>query len=787
MIQVKAHDQSTIMIKRLQKSQSSGFIQLDNLNLAVFPTEAINIQEMRFDTQKWWDIVPITKADLSNNKITEVPEEINTLSELTYFRMQNNHLQKLPESLFLINTLKSVDVVNNQLQSIPMSFIRCSSLVEANFRQNRIETLPVHYGGLWNLEILDLSANNIRAFQFAEGDLPRLKKLDLSQNQIDRLEVNFASLKDLEYLNLSKNKISKVSPGAFENMQNIKYLDLKENKLVSFEEFPNSSKLDTLILAFNQLRSLQNIQNSQQLTVLDLKSNKLEYLDPNVSMLKELKTLDISNNDLKDVPNEIGFMNKLVRISLEGNPLKSIRSSIRSAGTEAMKKYLRERTDTTQSTSETVQEFTKVKTGDVWDQYIKDFLQNGRDLIVNGQKLTMIHDKFCALNLNLLDLSNNQIQEINPNLARLNKLQKLRLNSNQISFIDGRILSQLEHLEELELRNNKLTSLLDDVFPSMGVYVLQELKYLDLSQNKLAKVPNFTPSLQKLRTLVLAYNVLQNVDVLFKGELSSLETLDLSNNKLDNIGDEICILTKLQHLNCENNNIANFPVTLGQMPQLKNLMIYGNPIKNIRRDIVSKGAKHILEYLQSRVPVSSEPVSNKIQEEVPKQSMPQQQFDSGRQQHYENEFQQYSKQMMNQRQQQGQQQYYGNDPRQMMNQNHQGQQQYYGQDPRRMMSQQQGSNSNDRMIIENTPPQFENRPYQPERYAEESKSGYEQQQNLSQGGEIKNEIKALDATIAQLENELQENFTLSTGQIMKKKKEINALRSRKNILVQQLR
>jgi len=737
MIQTKVQDPASVIIKRLQKCQSTGYIQLDNLELGIFPKEIPNIAELRFDSQKWWDIVPITKIDLSNNKIKEIPEDIVNLNEVVSFRMLNNALEFLPESLFLITTLKSVDLSNNQIKQLPPTFIRCSSLVEVNMRHNKLEILPTHFGGLWNLEVLDLSENNIKTFRLSEGDFPKLKRLDLSKNQIQTLDAGLGSLTELEYLNLSKNKIYELPQNVFRSMRNLKLIDLKENKLERFEEFPQDSKLDSLLLSFNQLKIVRGLQNVPYLTVLDLKNNKLERLDPSLSSLKELKTLDVSNNDLTDIPSEVGFMTKLVRISLEGNPLKSIRSSVRSAGTEALKKYLRERVDTSQATTEIVQDFSKINPIDVYDQFIKDFLVSGRELTVQKQNIPIIPDKFCSLNLTVLDLSNNNITEINPNISKLYGLQKLRLNSNKLTGINWRILAQLENLEELELKNNKLR----DEPELMGQSkFLQELKHLDFSQNKFERIPKFITTLSKLRVLVFAYNLLTTIDDLFVPELGKLETLDVSNNKIERIDDSIIVLEKLQQLNCENNNISNFPTILSQMKSLKSLLIYGNPIKNIRREVVSKGSKHILDFLLSKHPIQYGTTMEIEQRKEPPMS-------TRMEEEYSNEKHSFKPIEVN---------------------------------PLKVNPQQTFQNP----LHQNIPMKYQPENYQAGSRYEESKVSYEQKG--PEQSDIRNEIKALEASISQLENELQENFTLSTAQIMKKKKEINILRSRKNVLTQQL-
>lgn len=105
------------------------------------------------------------------------------------------------------------------------------------------------------------------------------------------------------------------------------------------------------------------------MTAFVFNNNKLKQLSRNILLCKNLTTLDLGNNDLGDIPryknyclyniiipttimiiiiiiyflSEIGCLNKLVRILLEGNPLKCIRSSIKMAGAEQLKQYLKSR------------------------------------------------------------------------------------------------------------------------------------------------------------------------------------------------------------------------------------------------------------------------------------------------------------------------------------------------------------------------------------------------------------------------------------------------------------
>ena len=100
-----------------------------------------------------------------------------------------------------------------------------------------------------------------------------------------------------------------------------------------------------LNLAFNVIETIGNLERAPNLTVLDLHNNKLDEFPLSAIDLKQLKTLKVSNNNLSDKNPRISMMPNLVRINIEGNPLKCIKSTMRNAGAEQLKKYLRMRLD----------------------------------------------------------------------------------------------------------------------------------------------------------------------------------------------------------------------------------------------------------------------------------------------------------------------------------------------------------------------------------------------------------------------------------------------------------
>lgn len=153
----------------------------------------------------------------------------------------------------------------------------------------------------------------------------------------------FSGLTTLSDLNISKNKLAGVQEDAFANLTNLVMLDLHQNQFKLFDSVPKSKKLDTLNLAYNFIEDIQNLENAPNLTVLDLHNNKLTEFPTSTLDLKNLKTLKVSNNNLSDINPRVSLLPNLVRMNIEGNPLKCIKSTMRSAGAEQLKKYLKMR------------------------------------------------------------------------------------------------------------------------------------------------------------------------------------------------------------------------------------------------------------------------------------------------------------------------------------------------------------------------------------------------------------------------------------------------------------
>jgi len=143
-----------------------------------------------------------------------------------------------------------------------------------------------------------------------------------------------------------------------------------------------------------------------------------------------------------------------------------------------------------------------------------------------------------------LDLVNNQLTALPPELFQLTALTELHLSFNQLTALPPEI-AQLTALTELHLANNQLTALP----PEIGK--LKELRELYLYQNQLIALP---PEI---------------------GQLTGATTLDLVNNQL-----------------------TALPPEIGQLTALTRLDLDGNPLKKEFATAYKQGVPVLLNYLR---------------------------------------------------------------------------------------------------------------------------------------------------------------------------------------------
>ena len=159
----------------------------------------------------------------------------------------------------------------------------------------------------------------------------------------------------------------------------------------------------------------------------------------------------------------------------------------------------------------------------------------------------------------ILDVSSNLIETIRKDdLSAFPNLRQLSATDNDLIEIHQDVFTKAPTLQHLDLENNELT----EVAP-----LPEGLLHLNLARNRLSIIPAAIANLNKLISVNLSLNSI-DANTPFSLLSESLESVDLSNNKLDSIPIKIIqqSLNSLLYLYLGGNQIAVL-----QPSQLQNL------------------------------------------------------------------------------------------------------------------------------------------------------------------------------------------------------------------------
>lgn len=270
-----------------------------------------------------------------------------------------------------------------------------------------------------------------------------------------------------------------------------------------------------------------------------------------------------------------------------------------------------------------------------------------------------------------IDLSQNKIKDLNffDQLPDFKDLMEIKFNQNKINYISPRILD-FKNLKSMEFRNNNLLEFMEDInfeiisrkiednntnnnpklqinhnfnnpnmrnktnnssnikqkFNEMGNNnneenpeeinsfnnnnILPNLEYLDISVNKLKNIPTIVKYLNKLNTLILTNNQINSSEFLKEIKNPQLFTIELGTNKIINLPEKIYLnIPNIKHIGMENNELRSIPTDLCILKNINKITLNGNPLKQLRSNIISGGTKTILEYLRKMHKFTEEEIS----------------------------------------------------------------------------------------------------------------------------------------------------------------------------------
>ncbi|KAM9812849.1 DISP complex protein LRCH3 isoform X2 [Syngnathus typhle] len=203
--------------RALDEASATGCLNLSGRKLKEFPRGAAN-----------HDLTDTTRADLSRNRLSDLPAEVCLLVSLESLNVYQNCLRSLPDHMINLQALTYLNLSRNQLSALPV--VLCSLplkvLIACN---NKLVALPEEVGQLRHLTELDVSCNEIRTLPSQVGQLEALRDLNIRRNHLVVLPPELAGL-PLVRLDFSCNKVTSI-PLCYTRLSQLHTMVLDNNPL----------------------------------------------------------------------------------------------------------------------------------------------------------------------------------------------------------------------------------------------------------------------------------------------------------------------------------------------------------------------------------------------------------------------------------------------------------------------------------------------------------------------------------------------------------------------------
>ncbi|KAM5165196.1 nephrocan-like [Mantella aurantiaca] len=332
-----------------------------------------------------------------------------------------------------LSNLKALEVWNNKLTAVPRSLP--SNLEILKLGDNSIRSIH-HYDfdGLTKLKVLEIQNNMLVTLSFDKfSALTNIQRLILDSNGMLSIS-GTAKLTQLRYLSLENNRLLFFHEHFFSHFLNLQYLRLGGNQLAKIPaQLPRS--LLSLRLERNHIKNVRvrDVRQLETLSELNLAGNQLSSAD-GIQTIVNLTSLDLSKNHLSSLPNKLPV--KIQRLDCSDNQISRVKAQDMK-GLSNLKHLFLDNNGIIQFEEKTLQ----------WCDHISNLAmeQNLLTLIPQGLPMTLTR----------LDLKDNKIEHIGVHdVNNLKHLQVLNLRNNKITSLDHQVLECLPRLQHLYLDGN---------------------------------------------------------------------------------------------------------------------------------------------------------------------------------------------------------------------------------------------------------------------------------------------------------------------------------------------
>jgi Leucine-rich repeat (LRR) protein len=424
----------------------------------------------------------VTCAIFSDSNLFEIPLEIfATFGNLKTLKMESVNLESINKLENCSNFERFVGSFNN-LQVLDGSFRNCRKLLDIDLSFNQIDSIvgsPFKYLG-------------------------KLERVDLEFNRLAKIDSNaFKNCRSLLYLNLDHNRLEFIADDAFKDMIDLRELYLKANYRLTYldpRSFQQLIHLEKLHLNANQIKNLENFtfENLKNLKEINLSQTPLTVLNEKIfrGNFNLEKIFIYFNNISKIHPQAFHGLHNLKQLKLTGNVCVNGNFEILDGNLEEIMNdlsacfrnyYPNEGCSFSKNDRDYICLYENITVRENQNFTVHGYhLQNKSDSDVTrvefiSSNLSKIPSEiFIAFeNLAYLNVESSGLLTIKP-LKNCKKLREFKGSHNNIERLNPRIFAECFNLQFIELSANKIRKLPANIFQ-----LNSQLISIDLSQNSI--------------------------------------------------------------------------------------------------------------------------------------------------------------------------------------------------------------------------------------------------------------------------------------------------------------
>ncbi|CAM1331885.1 Uncharacterised protein g10708 [Pycnogonum litorale] len=454
--------------------------EMSTLNWIILSQNSLRMLPSQFNK-----LVNLKMLDLSDNHLSSLPDNFGSLHRLQTLLLNENNLTNLPDSFRRLENLEVLELRRNNFSSVPSVVEHLKNLQKLDLSSNMLHDVTnMVCSILRHVDHLQLQKNNIICGRTQTPPLDMLtgvRYLDFSYNTVS--ELNLCLLEQLQHLNLSHCGLSLLKI----NGTSLKSIEVSHNELKDICCSPVPSKLQTINISHNRFQGVPDwITQSTDVSEFYASHNELTVVPVALfdGKLEHLTVIDVNHNQILSLP-ETSTKSNLSKIFLNHNRLSSLPHNF-----FATKPKLEILNLTNNRLGTIICGTLDDVIGDKMEEiYLTcNYLQeDSLEIVLKFRNMKILHVayndlhswigiSFKSLNsLQELNISGNNFQELPSDLESCHMLHSLFVHQNKLKDLPD--LSALSTLKVLDLSNNEIGQL------NLDYIKYSSLKYLDISSN----------------------------------------------------------------------------------------------------------------------------------------------------------------------------------------------------------------------------------------------------------------------------------------------------------------